>query len=336
MTALARFTIRATALQNPDPSAVLAALNDAVLLDESVNERFLSVVYATLSVRDDGIDVTVASGGHPRPLVARRAGGAQPVDVTGPLVGIDEDVHFEASFLHLEVGDVMVLYTDGLTDAAAPQRIVGEDELARLLGAYPGESAQDVADRLQAFASGSGQPRDDVALVVVEAAHTTPRTGTAGRRQNGSSRAQPDAAPREQVRALDADPASLSLGRRLAREAAAERMHDDQLAKLDLAVTEVLSNAIRHSGSTEPVRLALTAKEDFLCVRVTDHGAGLVPRPGAMASEPGAGFGLLLVEQLTRRWGMTREENATRIWFEIDYEPAAAPAKPVAALFDAV
>jgi hypothetical protein len=57
-------------------------------------------------------------------------------------------------------------------------------------------------------------------------------------------------------------------------------------------------------------------------VRVSDGGTGLVPRPGAMTTEPGAGFGLFLVEQLTRRWGMTREDGRTRVWFELDYAEA--------------
>jgi len=96
-------------------------------------------------------------------------------------------------------------------------------------------------------------------------------------------------------------------------------MSADQLANLDLALTELVANAVRHSGSTEQIVVALTPKDGYLCVRVTDGGTGLVPRPGAMATEPGAGYGLFLVEQLTRRWGMTREDERTRVWFEIDF-----------------
>jgi anti-sigma regulatory factor (Ser/Thr protein kinase) len=96
-------------------------------------------------------------------------------------------------------------------------------------------------------------------------------------------------------------------------------MTGDQCSKLSLAVTEVVSNAVRHSGSSEEIRLILTAKDGYLCVRVIDGGNGMVPMPGAMTSEPGAGFGLFIVEQLTRRWGVTREEGKTRVWFEIDY-----------------
>lgn len=112
---------------------------------------------------------------------------------------------------------------------------------------------------------------------------------------------------------------SVPEARRVTREYAEALMQGEQGNKLDMAVTEVFSNAVRHSGSEDEIVLALTRKDDYLCVRVSDGGTGLVPRPGAMTTEPGAGFGLFLVEQLTRRWGMTRESGRTRVWFEMDY-----------------
>jgi anti-sigma regulatory factor (Ser/Thr protein kinase) len=124
----------------------------------------------------------------------------------------------------------------------------------------------------------------------------------------------------EVVHRLTPEPASVPEARRLARELGQQLMADEQCGKLDMAVTEVVSNAVRHSGASEDVVLSLTAKDEYLCVRVTDGGSGLVPQPGAMATEPGAGFGLFLVEQLTRRWGMTREDDKTRVWFELDYQ----------------
>jgi anti-sigma regulatory factor (Ser/Thr protein kinase) len=117
--------------------------------------------------------------------------------------------------------------------------------------------------------------------------------------------------------------ASVPDARRVTREFADGLMLGEQANKLDMAVTEVFSNAVRHSGSEAEILLALTQKEEFLCVRVSDGGTGLVPRPGAMTTEPGAGYGLFLVEQLTRRWGMTREDGRTRVWFEMDYAAAA-------------
>jgi anti-sigma regulatory factor (Ser/Thr protein kinase) len=129
---------------------------------------------------------------------------------------------------------------------------------------------------------------------------------------------------------LSPEAASVPEARRLATEFASDRLSDGQCNKLGVAITEVVANSVRHSGSEDDIRLVLTIKADHLCVRVTDGGTGLVPKPGAMSSDPGAGYGLFLVEQLTRRWGMTREEGRTRVWFEIDYSDDVQGAPAVA------
>ena len=92
-----------------------------------------------------------------------------------------------------------------------------------------------------------------------------------------------------------------------------------RIGDLELALTEVMTNAVRHGTKGGAVRLAATAKPEFLCVQVTDEGPGFVPRPGAMGSDEHGGFGLFIVERLTRRWGVTREDQHTRVWFEFDY-----------------
>jgi anti-sigma regulatory factor (Ser/Thr protein kinase) len=85
---------------------------------------------------------------------------------------------------------------------------------------------------------------------------------------------------------------------------------------LELVLSEVVANAVRHGGAGRAVSIALTHKPECLRVDVTDDGPGLVPRPGAMASEQYGGFGLFIVEQLTLRWGAAREDRKTRVWFE--------------------
>lgn len=116
--------------------------------------------------------------------------------------------------------------------------------------------------------------------------------------------------------------ASVPAVREWARELAAHHLSEAQRSKLDLALTEVVSNAVRHAGASDDIAVTLTPKDGYLCVRVTDGGSGLVPAPGAMTPEPGAGYGLFLVEQLTSRWGMTRERGKTRVWFELDFDEA--------------
>lgn len=136
------------------------------------------------------------------------------------------------------------------------------------------------------------------------------------------------------AQSLPADPLAVPKARRLAGEAATGLLSDEQRYKLLLAVTEVTANAVQHSESDAQIRLVMTPKDGYLCVRVTDAGLGLVPRPRATTPDEDGGFGLFLVERLTRRWGVTREDGETRVWFELDYATSAddAPVAGVAAL----
>jgi anti-sigma regulatory factor (Ser/Thr protein kinase) len=123
-----------------------------------------------------------------------------------------------------------------------------------------------------------------------------------------------------QVHHLDPDPASVPHARRVACEVAERYLDEAQFKAFELVVTEVVSNAVRHGGDvSEPIRLAVTPKDGYMCVQVTDCGPGLVPKPGALEADDTGGFGLFIVEQLTRRWGVTRENGRTRVWFELDF-----------------
>ena len=118
---------------------------------------------------------------------------------------------------------------------------------------------------------------------------------------------------------LAPEAASVTEARRLAVDFASELCSGDQLPKLELAVSEIVGNAVRHGDSGDEIKFAMTPKDGYLCVQVTDSGQGFVPKPGAIAAEDDGGFGLFLVERLTRRWGVTREEARTRVWFELDF-----------------
>jgi anti-sigma regulatory factor (Ser/Thr protein kinase) len=94
-----------------------------------------------------------------------------------------------------------------------------------------------------------------------------------------------------------------------------------RLADLRLVLSEVITNAVRHGGDGD-LLIAVTPKREYLCVQVTDTGDGFAPRPRAYAPDEDGGFGLFLIERLTRRWGLTREDNNTRVWFEFDFAGA--------------
>jgi anti-sigma regulatory factor (Ser/Thr protein kinase) len=99
-----------------------------------------------------------------------------------------------------------------------------------------------------------------------------------------------------------------------------------RIADLRLVISEVITNAVRHGGEGDMV-VAVTPKQGYLCVQVTDTGDGFAPRPRAFEpDDDDGGFGLFLVERLTRRWGLTRENSNTRVWFEFDFDAEAAVA----------
>jgi anti-sigma regulatory factor (Ser/Thr protein kinase) len=99
-----------------------------------------------------------------------------------------------------------------------------------------------------------------------------------------------------------------------------------RMADLRLVISEVITNAVRHGGDGDML-VAVTPKPGYLCVTVTDTGDGFAPRPRAFEpDDDDGGFGLFLVERLTRRWGLTRENRNTRVWFEFDFDADAVAA----------
>jgi PAS domain S-box-containing protein len=167
VTALARYTIRA--LCDRGAAQVLALLNAAVQRDaDRPSERFMTAVVGVVCRREAGLAIELAAAGHPPPLILRADGEVQAAPVAGPLIGVIEDVLYEAHELVLAPGDTLVLYTDGLTDAQAPARIISEDELGELLVRAHGLGAEGLASFLVQEATGEREPRDDIALLVLE------------------------------------------------------------------------------------------------------------------------------------------------------------------------
>jgi anti-sigma regulatory factor (Ser/Thr protein kinase) len=131
-----------------------------------------------------------------------------------------------------------------------------------------------------------------------------------------------EAARERQTLTIPADPDAVGEARRWADELTHDLVEPSRRADLQLVISEVVTNALQHGAPGRSILLAVTPKEEFLCVQVTDAGPGLAPRPRATTPKEHGGFGLFLIEQLTRRWGVTRERQHTRVWFELDYRAA--------------
>src|SRR3954451_3213769 len=132
LTALTRYTVRAAAMYEQDGAGVLRVLNEA-LLRQRTDFRFTTLAFCIVDFSADPPRLYVACGGHPGPLVLRPDGSVEAVGGMGPLLGVVANAEFRQDEAELEADDVIVLYTDGLTDALAPEKMLSEDELIAAL-----------------------------------------------------------------------------------------------------------------------------------------------------------------------------------------------------------
>src|SRR3954468_3424690 len=169
VTALARHTLRAAAVYEPRPSAVLQLLHRALRAARD-DGRFCTVAYAELEPHLKGARMTLGCGGHPLPLVLRRDGLVGPVGRLGTLLGADVRPVLTDVEVKLAPGELVVLYTDGVTEIRAGRReIFGHRHLALVLAGCVGLPADVVAQRVQdaVLDAAEGRPRDDIAVLVV-------------------------------------------------------------------------------------------------------------------------------------------------------------------------
>ena len=170
-TALIRHTLRAEVDHGHGPAAVLRRVNRAMLRETGGSpHRFATAAHGRLHVDGDGATVTLASAGHPPPLV-RRGGNVEAVAASGTLLGVYPDIELTETTVRLDRGDMMVLYTDGVTEARGVNGFYGNDRLTELVASAPAPTADALADALIADVVGFQQGRlhDDVALLVLEA-----------------------------------------------------------------------------------------------------------------------------------------------------------------------
>jgi PAS domain S-box-containing protein len=179
VTALARHTLRAAAMQERLPSGSLRLLNEA-LLRQPGDRRFCTVAYAYLEALEAGARVGFASGGHPLPVVLRANGEVEWLGDHGMLLGVVPDPQLKDTAAALSAGDSLIFYTDGVTDAGGADGALGEEALARVIASCAGLDANAIADRVEAAAleAEDGPPRDDIAVVVLRVAPSDQRNGS--------------------------------------------------------------------------------------------------------------------------------------------------------------
>ena len=169
LTSLARYTLRAAAVHDPDPEAVLATLNAALLREQlEPSHRFASVIFGVLTPTALGCDVVLANAGHPPPVLIRGSGAVEVLHLEGgQVVGVLPTAFFGAAALRLAPGDTLLLYTDGLVEGRVDHGArYDEKALHRFLTELAPTTAVDAVSAVRALLDGFGTVLDDDTAVL--------------------------------------------------------------------------------------------------------------------------------------------------------------------------
>jgi sigma-B regulation protein RsbU (phosphoserine phosphatase) len=169
--ALTRSTVRASLASAPSPAEGIARANRLICADAAAG-MFVTLFYGQLDPATG--QLTYVNAGHdPAILCANDGDRCALLERTGLILGVDTEAVYGQRTVQLEAGDCVLLYTDGVTDAAldtAPDDRFGSARLAALVEAHHGAAAAELVaalDRaLQPYIGPAG-PFDDVTLVAI-------------------------------------------------------------------------------------------------------------------------------------------------------------------------
>ncbi len=164
---VARTLLRANSKTTMSPGLVLERVNN-LLLNDSQNGMFVTVVYATL--RPSTGELVYANAGHNRPLIYQAATDrVNMLPKGGMALAVLEDIHIEDHNLTLEQGDSLILYTDGATESFSPSgEAFGDDRLSesflKAIRQNPSSLLEEIEAVLYRFREGA-PPSDDITFL---------------------------------------------------------------------------------------------------------------------------------------------------------------------------
>ena len=182
MSSMLQASLRTQAPRERSVAAILQNINALVYRSATVHQ-FATFFLARLE--EDTLRFDFSNARHNYPVLFRRGGARQLLVKGGGLVGIQEDARFEEESLTLEPGDRLVLYTDGVTEAAnARGELLGDEPLFAMIGALPANlSSEQVTERIlagvRAHLDGT-DAGDDITLMVLRVLEPTGAEGNPG------------------------------------------------------------------------------------------------------------------------------------------------------------
>ncbi|HVM35787.1 MAG TPA: SpoIIE family protein phosphatase [Actinomycetota bacterium] len=285
--ALARYTLESFATEESDPARLLRRLND-YFATRVAPERFVRLFLGVLDPERAVLEY--ASAGHVPPVVSRASRDVHWLEEGGIPLGVEDDADYKVGRVELRPGDMLVLYTDGVTEASRRGKPFGRGRFMDIIRDYgigtPGELSQAIRRSVDSWVGGESM-RDDLAILICQVA--------------------PDEALEEPTRelVLPNETARLRDIRGFVVSFLADaRVPVEVATEIQLAAGEAAGNAARHGRKGDgwsEVRVRCRYAEGKVTVIVADDGPGFDPGavgeglPDKFAS---GGRGLFLMRQL--------------------------------------
>jgi PAS domain S-box-containing protein len=168
--ALCRIVVRVNALWHRDPAKAIYDSNN-IITQDSKSGMFVTLFFGTL--RENDRTLTYVNAGHNPPVVFRsRDGTLEELLPTGIVLGAVENREYSSRTLSIGPGDVIVMYTDGVTESInTKEELFGEDRLNAIIRKNARLPAQEILDRILSGVlefTGDMPQFDDITLLVVK------------------------------------------------------------------------------------------------------------------------------------------------------------------------
>jgi PAS domain S-box-containing protein len=169
VTGLIRHTLRSAVLDVRQPGRLVGVANEVLLTDAAESSLYSTLLCGMLRPRSNGVRLSLANAGHPAPMVIRADGTVEIPPNSDTVIGVFEDRSWTSRKSVLHPGDVLIAYTDGITEARRDGELFGEQRLLSVALEARGRPVEELADHIidavQAFAGRA--PTDDLALIAL-------------------------------------------------------------------------------------------------------------------------------------------------------------------------
>ncbi len=297
LTSTAHALLRAESEHTDSPASILSNINKSLYADMTRAELFITMFVARLD--QNLARLTYANAGHTETLWWRQSDqSCVHLGATGMPIGVLEGAEITEETIALRPGDVLVFYSDGITEAENPhQELFGVERLSELVRKYAFHATHTLAQRILTeveLFSGEAPRSDDLTLLVVKAL------------------------PRAFSLSIPAVPQKLNEVLDLIHKAT-EAYGSQFSYQFELASSEIITNIIQHAYRDHPgeIRLRLDFLIDRVELEIEDDGLPFdptqLPEPHPEQAQEG-GYGLYVIRQILDEVAYTPSTPQGNMW----------------------